>query len=48
MDVVKSNRSGEQGPMRDFEAWLESNGHSPAGMKLKIRSRELLSKQLFG
>jgi len=30
--------------MRDFEAWLESNGRSPAEMALKYRLRELLSK----
>jgi len=30
--------------MRDFEAWLESNGRSPAEMALKYRLRELLNK----
>jgi hypothetical protein len=30
--------------MRDFEAWLESTGRSPAQMALKTRLRELLSK----
>jgi hypothetical protein len=30
--------------MRDFEAWLESNGRSPAEMVLKSRLHELLSK----
>ena len=30
--------------MRDFEAWLESNGRSPAEMSLKTRLRELLRK----
>jgi hypothetical protein len=30
--------------MRDFEAWLESNGRSPAEMALKVRLRELLAK----
>lgn len=30
--------------MRDFEAWLESDGRSLAEMALKSRLRELLSK----
>jgi hypothetical protein len=30
--------------MRDFEAWLEANGRSPAEMVLKSRLRELLCK----
>jgi hypothetical protein len=30
--------------MRDFEAWLESNGRSPAEMALKSRLRERLRK----
>jgi hypothetical protein len=30
--------------MHDFEAWLESNGRSPAEVALKSRLRELLSK----
>ena len=30
--------------IRDLEAWLESNGRSPAEMALKSRLRELLSK----
>jgi phosphatidylserine/phosphatidylglycerophosphate/cardiolipin synthase-like enzyme len=30
--------------MRDFQAWLESNGRSPAEMAVKSRLRELLSK----
>jgi hypothetical protein len=30
--------------MRDFEAWLESNGRSPAEMAVKSRLRKLLSK----
>jgi hypothetical protein len=30
--------------MRDFEAWLESNGRSPAEMALKSRLRELFNK----
>jgi hypothetical protein len=30
--------------MRDFEAWLESNGRSPAEMDLKSRLRELLRR----
>jgi hypothetical protein len=29
---------------RDFDAWLESNGRSPAEMALKVRLRELLAK----
>jgi len=29
--------------VRDFEAWLESNGRSPAEMALKSRMHELLS-----
>ena len=30
--------------IRDFEAWLESNGRSPAEMALKSRLCELLQK----
>jgi hypothetical protein len=30
--------------MRDFEAWLQSNGRSPAEMVLKSQLRELPSK----
>jgi hypothetical protein len=30
--------------MRDFEAWLESAGRSPAEMSLKSRMRQLLGK----
>jgi hypothetical protein len=30
--------------MRDFEAWLGSNGRSPAEMALKSRLRQILSK----
>src|SRR5262249_38621634 len=30
--------------MSDFEAWLESGGHSPAEMVLKTRLRKLLGK----
>jgi hypothetical protein len=42
--VVKQPEVEHKVRMRDFEAWLESNGRSPAEMALKSRLRELLSK----
>ena len=42
--VVKQPEVAHKIRMRDFEAWLESNGRSPAEMALKSRLRELLSK----
>jgi len=42
--VVKQPEVEHTVRMRDFEAWLESNGSSPAKMILKSRLRELLSK----
>jgi hypothetical protein len=42
--VVKQPEVEHRVRMRDFEAWLESNGRSPAEMSLKSRLRELLSK----
>jgi len=41
--VVKQPEVEHKVRMRDFEAWLESNGRSPAEMALKSRLRELLS-----
>ena len=40
--VVKQPEVEHKVRMRDFEAWLESNGRSPAEMALKSRLRELL------
>ena len=42
--VVKQPEVEHNVRMRDFEAWLESNGRFPAEMALKSRLRELLSK----
>lgn len=42
--VVKQPEVEHKVRMRDFEAWLESNGRSPAEMVLKSRLRELLDK----
>jgi hypothetical protein len=42
--VVKHPEVEHRVRMREFEAWLESNGRSPAEMALKSRLRELLSK----
>ena len=43
--VVPSDRkSSNTVRMRDFKAWLESNGRSPAEMALKSRLRGLLGK----
>jgi hypothetical protein len=42
--VVKQPEVEHTVRMRDFEAWLQSNGRSPAEMVLKSRLRELLSK----
>jgi len=42
--VVKQPEVEHKIRMRDFEAWLESNGRSPAEMALKSRLRELLRK----
>lgn len=42
--VVKQPEVQHMVRMRDFEAWLESNGRSPAEMVLKSRLRELLCK----
>jgi hypothetical protein len=42
--VVKQPEVEHKVRMRDFEAWLESNGRSPAEMALKSRLRELQSK----
>jgi len=42
--VVKQPEVEHKVRVRDFEAWLESNGRSPAEMALKSRLRELLSK----
>jgi hypothetical protein len=42
--VVKQPEVQHTVRMRDFEAWLESNGRSPAEMALKSRFRELLRK----
>jgi hypothetical protein len=42
--VVKQPEVEHKVRMRDFEAWLQSNGRSPAEMVLKSRLRELLSK----
>jgi hypothetical protein len=44
MVVVKQPEVEHKVRMRDFEAWLESNGRSPAEMALKSRLRELLSR----
>ena len=44
MVVVKQPEVEHKVRMRDFEAWLESNGRSPAEMTLKSRLRELLGK----
>jgi hypothetical protein len=42
--VVKQPEVEHRVRMRDFEAWLDSNGRSPAEMALKSRLRELLNK----
>jgi hypothetical protein len=42
--VVKQPEVEHRVRMRDFEAWLESNGRSPAEMTLRSRLRELLGK----
>ena len=42
--VVKQPEVEHKVRMRYFDAWLESNGRSPAEMALKSRLRELLSK----
>jgi hypothetical protein len=42
--VIKQPEVQHKVRMRDFEAWLESNGRSPAEMALKSRLRELLRK----
>jgi hypothetical protein len=42
--LVKQPEVEHKVGMRDFEAWLQSNGRSPAEMALKFRLRELLSK----
>jgi hypothetical protein len=42
--VVKQPEVEHKVRIRDFEAWLESNGRSPAEMALKSRLRELLGK----
>jgi hypothetical protein len=42
--VVKQPEVEHTGRMRDSEAWLESNGRSPAEMALKSRLRELLGR----
>jgi hypothetical protein len=42
--VVKHPEVEHTVRIRDFEAWLESNGRSPVEMTLKIRLRELLNK----
>jgi hypothetical protein len=41
--VVKQPEVEHRVRMRNFEAWLESNGSSPAEMALKSRLRVLLS-----
>jgi len=40
--VVKQPEVEHKVRMRDFEAWLDSNGRSPAEMALKSQLRELL------
>jgi hypothetical protein len=42
--VVKQPEVEHKVRMRDFEAWLEPNGRSPAEMALKSQLRELLGK----
>ena len=42
--VVKQPEVEHKVRMRDFEAWLQSSGRSPAEMSLKTRLRALLSK----
>jgi hypothetical protein len=42
--VVKQPEVEHSVRMRAFEAWLESNGRSPAEMALKSRLRELLGR----
>jgi hypothetical protein len=42
--VVKQPEVEHTVRMRDFEAWLQSNGRSPAEMVLESRLRELLKK----
>jgi hypothetical protein len=46
--VVKQPEVEHKVRMRDFEAWLESNGRSPAEMALKTRLRRLLANSQFG
>ena len=45
--VVKQPEVEHKVRMQDFEAWLQSNGRSPAEMSLKIRLRELLGSSQF-
>jgi hypothetical protein len=42
--VVKQPEVEHKVRVRDFDAWLESNGRPPAEMTLKSRLRELLIK----
>jgi hypothetical protein len=42
--VVKQPEIEHKVRIRDFEAWLESVGRSPAEMTLKTRLRQLLGK----
>jgi hypothetical protein len=42
--VAKQPEAEHKMRIRDFDAWLESVGRSPAGMILKSRLRQLLSK----
>ena len=42
--VVKQPEVQHTVRMRDFEAWLESNGRSPTEMALKSRLRRLLNR----
>jgi hypothetical protein len=43
--VVKQPEVEHKVRMRDFEAWLQSNGRPPADMALKFGLRELLGKE---
>jgi hypothetical protein len=42
--VIKQPKVEHKVQMRDFEAWLQSNGRSPAETVLKNRLRQLLGK----
>jgi hypothetical protein len=42
--MVKQPEVEHKVRMRDFEAWLDSNGRSPAQMALKVRLRGLLGR----